>query len=80
MKKLLSLLTCSSILFTLNVFGEESKQESKPPQRRRLPKELLEKYDINKDGKLDKEEREKISKEDLKKFRRPPGKRSEDKK
>ena len=32
------------------------------------PKELLEKYDTNKDGKLDQEERSKVSKEDKKKF------------
>ena len=43
----------------------------KPPEsqgRKGPPKELLEKYDTNKDGKLDKEERSKVSKEDKKKF------------
>lgn len=54
----------------------------KPPrsqEKKGPPKELLEKYDANKDGKLDKEERSKITKEDKKKFaprrkqpKRPP--------
>jgi len=34
------------------------------PERKALRKELLEKYDANKDGKLNKRERAKISKED----------------
>ena len=36
--------------------------------RRKLRKEMLEKYDANKDGKLDKKERAKISKEDQEKL------------
>ncbi len=37
-------------------------------ERRKLRKEMLEKYDANKDGKLDKKERAKISKEDQEKL------------
>ena len=37
-------------------------------ERRKLRKEMLEKYDTNKDGKLDKKERAKISKEDQEKL------------
>ena len=37
-------------------------------QQRKLRKEMLEKYDTNKDGKLDKKERAKISKEDQEKL------------
>ena len=36
-------------------------------ERRKIRKEMLEKYDTNKDGKLDKHERAKISKEDQEK-------------
>ena len=37
-------------------------------ERRKLRKEMLEKYDTNKNGKLDKQERAKISKEDQEKL------------
>jgi hypothetical protein len=37
-------------------------------ERRRLRKEMVEKYDANKNGKLDKQERAKISKEDQEKM------------
>ncbi len=37
-------------------------------ERRKLRKEILEKYDANKDGKLDKQERAKITKEDREKL------------
>jgi len=39
-------------------------------EQRKLRKELLEKYDANKDGKLDKQERAKISKEDQEKMQK----------
>jgi len=37
-------------------------------EQRKLRKEMLDKYDANKDGKLDKKERAKISKEDQEKL------------
>jgi len=40
------------------------KHTAKTEEQRKLRKEMLEKYDTNKDGKLDKKERAKISKED----------------
>ena len=42
-----------------------AKKRQKPTEeQRKLRKELLDKYDTNKDGKLDKDERAKVSKED----------------
>jgi len=66
------------MMITATVFADNQKQNDQgkphhaPP---RVPKELLEKYDTNKDGKLDKSEREKISPEDKQKFKRPPKQR-----
>jgi flagellar capping protein FliD len=45
---------------------EKKKVELSEDQKKTL-KEIVEKYDANKDGKLDKDERSKISAEDLKK-------------
>ena len=46
-----------------------AKKAHKPTEeQRKLRKELLDKYDTNKDGKLDKAERAKISKEDQEKL------------
>ena len=44
------------------------KQPKATEERRKLRKEMLEKYDTNKDGKLDKQERAKFSKEDKEKL------------
>jgi hypothetical protein len=44
------------------------KQPKAADERRKLRKDMLEKYDTNKDGKLDKQERAKISKEDHQKL------------
>ena len=43
----------------------------KNQERKGPPKEFFKKYDTNKDGKLDKEERSKISPKDKKKFAPP---------
>ncbi len=43
------------------------KQHKLTEEQRKLRKEILDKYDANKDGKLDKSERAKISKEDQEK-------------
>lgn len=60
----LGLLTASA----LTVSAAE-KKEKKPlsPEAEKLKKELVEKYDTNKNGKLDPDEIEKISDEDKKK-------------
>lgn len=54
--------------FSLTSIAQDAPKPQKSQERKGPPKELLEKYDINKDGKLDKEERSKISEEDKKRF------------
>jgi len=54
--------------FSLTSLAQDGPRPPKSQERKGPPKQLLEKYDINKDGKLDKEERSKISEEDRKKF------------
>ena len=53
---------------SLTTLAQDGPKPPKSQERKGPPKQLLEKYDINKDGKLDKEERSKISEEDRKKF------------
>ena len=53
---------------SLTTVAQDGPKPQKSQERKGPPKELLEKYDTNKDGKLDKEERSKISEEDKKKF------------
>ena len=71
MKKLLFALcfTCALLLAVQAEAGAGNKKsEGKKPaltdEQKALKKEILEKYDTNKDGKLDKEESAKISEED----------------
>jgi hypothetical protein len=52
----------------LSSMAQDAAADKKSQGRKGPPKELVEKYDANKDGKLDKEERSKISEEDKKKF------------
>ncbi len=54
--------------FSLTSLAQDGPRPPKSQERKGPPKQLLEKYDTNKDGKLDKEERSKISEEDRKKF------------
>lgn len=54
--------------FSLTSIAQDAPKPPKNQEKKGPPKELLEKYDTNKDGKLDKEERSKISEEDKKKF------------
>ena len=54
--------------FSLTSIAQDAPKPPKSQERKGPPKELLEKYDTNKDGKLDKEEKSKISEEDKKKF------------
>ena len=76
MKKLLALALSLSLLAGLSSAllraadaDSTAKKRAKPTEeQRKLRKELLEKYDANKDGKLDKTERSKISKEDQEKM------------
>ena len=64
MKKLLIAL-CFTCAFAMAVQAGEGKKERKlTEEQKTLQKDMLAKYDTNKDGKLDKHERAKISKED----------------
>ena len=70
MKKLLTALcfTCALAVVAQAEEGTETKKkhQGKPPtaEQKAMQKELLEKYDTNKDGRLDKAEKSKISAED----------------
>ena len=46
--------------FSLTSIAQDAPKPQKNQEKKGPPKELLEKYDANKDGKLDKEERSKI--------------------
>ena len=73
MKKLLQI--ALGVLFatalTVSAADEPKKEGKKRPEltdeQKAVRKEMLEKYDTNKDGKLDKEEREKMSAADKEK-------------
>ncbi len=57
--------------FSLTSSAQDAPRTPKSQERKGPPKEFLEKYDTNKDGKLDREERSKVSQEDKKKFTPP---------
>lgn len=68
MKKLLAAL-CVMCTLALAVHAEEAKKRpALTPEQKAVMKEITEKYDANKDGKLDKEEKAKISAEDKEKM------------
>jgi len=68
MKKLLIAL-CFTCAFVLAVQAGEGKKERKlTDEQKTIQKDMMAKYDTNKDGKLDKEERAKISTEDKEKM------------
>jgi hypothetical protein len=50
--------------FTLSAADPTAKKKPQTPEQRQVWKEMLEKYDTNKDGKLDRNERAKISQAD----------------
>jgi len=89
MKKLLTALylTCAFAVATQaeEATGTKSKHHAKPltAEQKAVQKAMLEKYDTNKDGKLDKGERAKISAEDKEKLEKAglgPKKKAGDKK
>lgn len=66
MKKII-VTVCCVLALAVAVQAQEAKKEEKKkptPEQKALMKEIKTKYDTNKDGKLDKEERAKISAED----------------
>ena len=76
MKKLLALALSLSLLGTFapalvraaDADNGGKKHARLTEEQRKLRKEMVEKYDTNKDGKLDKTERAKVSKEDQQKM------------
>jgi len=71
MKKLLVAL-CITCALALAVQAEEGKKEQKKltDEQKTVMKDMVAKYDANKDGKLDKEERAKMSAEDKEKMQK----------
>lgn len=68
MKKLLVAL-CFTCALAMAVQAAEGKKERKlTDEQKTLQKDMLAKYDANKDGKLDRDERAKISAEDKEKM------------
>src|SRR5438477_3194852 len=63
MKKLLAVIAVIVCTVSLSARAEPRKHKLTPEQKA-LKKEILEKYDTNKNGKLDRRERASISKED----------------
>jgi len=63
MKKMLLVIAGVLCAFSLTANATEEKHKLTPEQKA-LRKEMIEKYDTNKNGKLDKQERARISKED----------------
>lgn len=53
---------------SLTTLAQDGPKPPKSQEKKGPPKELLEKYDTNKDGKLSYKERAKVSKEDREKF------------
>jgi hypothetical protein len=69
MKKVLVALMGMLCATALVVNAQDAKPEKKlTPDQEALNKEMLTKYDLNHDGKLDKSERAKMSKEDKQKM------------
>ncbi len=70
MKRLLAIavgMFCASAL-TLSAADAKPQKKQLTPEQKELYKEIVKKYDTNTDGRLDKEERAKISKEDQEKM------------
>jgi hypothetical protein len=81
MKKLLMALcvTCALALVAQaqdDKKSDEGKKKAPTPEQKAARKSLLEKYDANKDGKLDKDERAKIPADELEKAGYAKGKKS----
>lgn len=71
MKKTLTTLVCAVLGLTLcaaDPAGAEKEKSELTPEQAKEKKALIEKYDANKDGKLDEGEIEKMSKEDKEKW------------
>ena len=70
MKKALALVLGAMLIAAVSVNAQEKKEHAKlSPEQKKLKKEMTEKYDTDKDGKISKEEKAKISAEDKQKMK-----------
>jgi hypothetical protein len=73
MKKLLAIMLGIAVLGLVSVKAEEKKKEGEhhkmTEEQKKVMKDMVAKYDTDKDGKLGKEEREKMSADDKKKMK-----------
>ena len=58
----------TALTLTVNAADGDKKKAELTDEQKKIQKEMLEKYDKNKDGKIDKEERSAMSAEDKKKM------------
>jgi len=69
MKKLLVIVFGLLVAGALTVSAAEGKKKEMTPEQQKLRKEMTEKYDANKDGKIDEQEAAKVSSEDKAKMK-----------
>jgi hypothetical protein len=69
MKKIAAIALGLCLLGMVAVQADDKEKAKPTAEQKKLHKEMTEKYDTNKDGKLDKEERAKISEDDKKKMK-----------
>lgn len=73
-KALLALVAVCGLALAVNAAEGEKKEHAKgSSEHQAVMKEMLAKYDLNKDGKLDKEERAKMTPEDKAKLKEAGG-------
>ena len=69
MKKLLVIVLGLLVAATMTVSAAKGQKKQLTPEQDKLKKEMMEKYDANKDGKIDADESAKISRDDKKKMK-----------
>ncbi len=70
MKKIAAIALGLCLLGTVAVQADDKEKTKPTPEQKQIRKEMTEKYDTNKDGKIDKEERAKISADDKEKMKK----------
>jgi hypothetical protein len=80
MKKILVAIVGLACALAITVKAAEGQKKELTDEQKTVMKEMLAKYDTNKDGKLDKEEKSKMTKEDRQKWAQAfPSKKKEKK-
>ena len=70
MQKLIAVIVVMACTICISVNAGQKTNKATPEEKAALKTELLNKYDANHDGKLDKSERSKMSKQDKKRARK----------